>query len=248
MKSPYKELIYKKLTDGSSMTMLRQSRCLWILGGVLFLLLGLETVCVKQNRVWVQSLDTFVIGLVRSHPPVPSSPQEAKSAPYFKAISVLTSFARSKMTITVAALIGLFYILRKRYLFGLWFFLSIASGEIALKNFKVWIARARPPTNGELGALNFAHGFSYPSGHALAASLFYGLLLLLVYFGDFSKSIKWALCGALLLWIWLMMYTRVYLGVHYPTDVLGGFLMGMAWACLSMGLCFRLLSRAKSEI
>ncbi|WP_235852193.1 phosphatase PAP2 family protein [Helicobacter mehlei] len=222
---------YQEIAGGVGIP--KWDKFLWTLGGVLFLLLALEAVCVKQNSLWVRNLDAFVIELVRSHPPVPASVPEASHAFYFQAIKALTFFAQSQLVIAMALLVALFYAFQKRYVFGLWFVLSVSSGEIALKSFKEWIARTRPPTNGEL---YLAHGFSYPSGHALAASLFYGLLLLLVSLGNLNSVLKWGLCSVLFLWVCLMAYTRVYLGVHYPTDVLGGILMGMAWACWSVGV------------
>ncbi|MFC3847921.1 phosphatase PAP2 family protein [Helicobacter baculiformis] len=200
----------------------------WILGSVLLVLLCVETFSIKTHQEWVQHLDKAVISWVRTHPiPVAESG-------YVQAIKFITFFAKSKFTLTLAALVGLFYIfVYKNKMLGLSFFLSVVVGESALKGFKMWIARPRPSTNGEVA---LAHGFSYPSGHALAASLFYGLLIALVCISSIKTSAKWSLSLVLLLWIWLMMYTRVYLGVHYPTDVLGGFLMGIAWACFSVGL------------
>ncbi|WP_163499134.1 phosphatase PAP2 family protein [Helicobacter suis] len=207
---------------------------LWIVGIVLFVLLGLETICVKEKHTFIQNLDAFFISLIRSHP----SPTQSHL--WLCIVQASTWFAQSKLTISLALLIALYWVFLKRYALGIWFFSTVLIGEIALKIFKNVMQRARPSTN---GILAFAHGFSYPSGHALAASLFYGLLLSLVYFGHLNKSVKGVVCSFLLLWILFMMYDRVYLGVHYPTDVLGGFLMGIAWVSCSMGFYLGYLKR-----
>ncbi len=224
-------------THRLSPSMRKWSVFVWLLGIVLGILFALEIFSVKTHQEWVEHLDKMVIAWVRTHP-IPMA-----ESSYTKFISIITFCAKSKFTLSLAALVGLFYIfIKKNRVLGLGFFLSIVLGETALKVMKLWVARPRPETNGEIV---FAHGFSYPSGHALAASLFYGSLLLLVCMSTMKASTKWIFSVALLLWIWFMMYTRIYLGVHYPTDVLGGFLMGMAWACFSMGLYVGWLKNAR---
>ncbi|WP_121020590.1 phosphatase PAP2 family protein [Helicobacter vulpis] len=210
---------------------------MWLLGGVLWVLFAIEVFCVKTHQEWIGRLDQMLITWARAYP-IPSA-----ESGYVQLISVVTFFAKSKFTLTLSALVGLFYIfVKKNKVLGLGFFLSIMLGESALKALKLWVARPRPSTNGEVA---LAHGFSYPSGHALAASLFYGSLLVLICMGSGSARTKWTWGLILLSWIWLMMYTRVYLGVHYPSDVLGGFLMGMAWACWSMGVYVGWLKNAR---
>ncbi|MBS3014247.1 phosphatase PAP2 family protein, partial [Helicobacter pylori] len=99
-------------------------------------------------------------------------------------------------------------------------------------------------TNGELV---FAHGFSFPSGHALASALFYGSLALLLCYSNANARIKTIIAVVLLFWIVLMAYDRVYLGVHYPSDVLGGFCLGIAWSCCSLALYLGFLKRPYNQ-
>lgn len=76
---------------------------------------------------------------------------------------------------------------------------------------------------------------SFPSGHSLTAIYFYGLLVFLIFrFGFFSlKSFLWLVLGVGVL-IALIGFSRVALGVHYPSDVVGGYFLGLTclWAAI----------------
>ncbi|MGG1554545.1 phosphatase PAP2 family protein [Paenibacillus ferrarius] len=77
-------------------------------------------------------------------------------------------------------------------------------------------------------------GFSYPSGHSMAAFSLYGVLAFLLW-----RHIKTSLGRTLLiiissLMILLIGVSRIYLGVHYPTDVLGGFLASGSWLTIAI--------------
>jgi prepilin signal peptidase PulO-like enzyme (type II secretory pathway) len=77
--------------------------------------------------------------------------------------------------------------------------------------------------------LTDASGYSFPSGHSMASMVFYGFLIYLIYLNIKSKKIKISLICFLVLLIMLIGLSRIYLGVHYPSDVCGGFLMGLAY-------------------
>ncbi|WP_104740771.1 phosphatase PAP2 family protein [Helicobacter bizzozeronii] len=205
---------------------------LWVLGAICFVLLGLDALGVIQKQEWVQNLDLFFIDLVRNPAPTQGI--------WLKFVLLSTWFAQSKLTTPIALLIALWWAWRKHTALGVWFFSSVLVGEVALKTLKHLVQRPRPATNGEL---YLAHGFSFPSGHALAATLFYGLLAFLLCFSRASVGVKMGGFVFLFLWIFLMMYERVYLGVHYPTDVLGGFFMGIGFVCCSMGLYLGYIKR-----
>jgi len=102
---------------------------------------------------------------------------------------------------------------------------GIAAGTGGLNaGLKILFARARPD---ELSRLVDTSGYSFPSGHAMASAAIYGAIAV-VLFTRFP-SIKWvslALCTALVLAIGM---SRVYLHVHYPSDVLAGWGLGLCW-------------------
>ncbi|GAA8075838.1 phosphatase PAP2 family protein [Helicobacter pylori] len=213
------------------------AKTLGIVGVVFFILFGIVISGVAFQKEWVQQLDLFFTDLIRNNP----APIQ-KSA-WLSFVFFSTWFAQSKLTTSIALLISLWFGFQKRIALALWFFFSILLGEITLKLLKHFVARPRPATNGELGELAFAHGFSFPSGHALASALFYGSLALLLCYSNANHRTKTIGAVVLLFWIFLMAYDRVYLGVHYPSDVLGGFLLGVAWSCCSLALYLGFLKR-----
>ncbi|MGZ5246599.1 MAG: phosphatase PAP2 family protein [Flavitalea sp.] len=77
-------------------------------------------------------------------------------------------------------------------------------------------------------------GFSFPSGHAMSAMTFYGLLIYLVYRYINRPVLKWSLILLLSIFIFLIGISRVYLRVHYPSDVIAGFSMGMIWLVIAL--------------
>lgn len=73
--------------------------------------------------------------------------------------------------------------------------------------------------------------FSYPSGHAGAAVVAYGVLLVVLWRYPHLRGIAAVACGLIILGA---SFGRFYLGVHWPTDVLAGWLLGGAWLCAGL--------------
>ena len=72
-------------------------------------------------------------------------------------------------------------------------------------------------------------GYSFPSGHSMVSMAFYGYLIYLIYKYVKNKYIKWSLICLLSFLVILIGTSRIYLGVHYTSDVLGGFLISISY-------------------
>ena len=75
-------------------------------------------------------------------------------------------------------------------------------------------------------------GYSFPSGHSMVSMAFYGYLIYLIYRFVKNKYLKWISIVLLSLLICLIGISRIYLGVHYTSDVLGGFLVSISYLIL----------------
>lgn len=72
-------------------------------------------------------------------------------------------------------------------------------------------------------------GYSFPSGHSMISMAFYGYLIYLIYKYVENKNVKCILISLLSVLICLIGISRIYLGVHYTSDVLGGFLISISY-------------------
>lgn len=122
---------------------------------------------------------------------------------------------------------------------------SIKLGVIALSSvcvmhlLKLLFNRPRPL----IPLLEPAHGLSFPSGHAMTSITFFGLFIYLTIKHIKNTYLKILLVVLLLSFIVIIGYSRVYLRVHYPSDVLAGYCMGTIWLVLCLWLLKRIETR-----
>jgi membrane-associated phospholipid phosphatase len=81
-----------------------------------------------------------------------------------------------------------------------------------------------------------AKGLSFPSGHALMSVTFYGLLIYMIFKTVKNPALKWTLISLLILLIIIIGSSRVYLRVHYATDVIAGYCIGFLWLVFTVWL------------
>jgi undecaprenyl-diphosphatase len=104
--------------------------------------------------------------------------------------------------------------------------ITFAGGGLLDELLKVSFRRARPAAYFDY---LLPHSFSFPSGHAMFAFCFFGTLASLVTARLKSRGVKIIVWGAAGVLIALIGFSRIYLGVHYPTDVIGGYTAAFIW-------------------
>ena len=110
--------------------------------------------------------------------------------------------------------------------------MNLISATLLSQIFKFIIRRERP-----IGInLIEESGYSYPSGHSMVSMAFFGLIAYLIYKNVKNKFYKIISIIALLIIIFLIGFSRIYLGVHYFSDVLAGFLTAIAYLMIFITL------------
>lgn len=134
---------------------------------------------------------------------------------------------------------------KKKWLYIAAILFATGGGEALVWLIKNFVRRPRPLAD---GALITETSFSFPSGHAFIGIAFYGLLIYFLLRRIKNRSGKTALIAAGALLAFAIGYSRIYLGVHWPTDVLAGLMLGAAWLAVTVKvLKFNAKRRAKDK-
>ncbi len=155
----------------------------------------------------------------------------------------VSQFGEWYVTGGLAVALGLWLTLRERFALAQGIVLSVATSAVAAVVIKTLVARARPPQ--EFWAYTES-GFSFPSAHAAMSLAFYGFLIWLLWRSNLSRA--WRTLGAVILSLLILAigFSRLYLGVHYFSDVLGGYVVGAL--CLWLALwATKILQRRRSS-
>jgi len=187
-----------------------RARVYWMMGvsALLFALLGWQEIVSGPITRADQAIDSWM----HTHRLAPLT-----------SVFLLISFLHNTFGILAAsALILLMLGLRRRWK-DVQFLLVVVLGGLPLNSLlKLAFHRQRPSFEHALDALQ---SYSFPSGHASGSTLFYSAIVVLLA----NTSWRWpALAGASLM-IALVGASRIYLGAHYPSDVLAGVCVGVIW-------------------
>lgn len=136
----------------------------------------------------------------------------------------------NQILVCVFVLVFLFLIIKKHGREATLFLIILAVSVIANLVFKLVIGRARP----DIAPLLVENTYSFPSGHAMNSFVFYSALVLYFYrfSHSFLKTLVLGICSGFL--ILLIGTSRIYLGVHYFSDVIAGYLAGFWWIVTSL--------------
>ena len=208
------------------LTRLEKHEIVWLLValGTCVLLLAFLTLAGEVMVGNTLAFDTRILRLLRK-PDDPSTP----IGPLWIQASLIDLTALggpTVLTLVVLAVIG-FLLLQARYRSALVIALAAATGELLNAAMKSLFVRPRPDV---VPHLRVVYETSFPSGHAMNSAIIYLTLgAMLMRLTDRRLTKVYCLTLALVA-TFLVGVSRVYLGVHYPTDVLAGWTIGLAWA------------------
>lgn len=155
---------------------------------------------------------------------------ENRSIPIARTLFVYTYLGHPIIIIFASLLICITFLFKRNFLLVASLLVSVIGSRITISIGKNLYHLSRP----EEFSWYKENSFTFPSGHATVAVSFYGLLAyyLILQFPHFKTKI---LIFALWLIVALLLgFSRLYLGVHYLSDVIGGFLLGGMWLILSI--------------
>ena len=159
-------------------------------------------------------------------------------------MKAVTYFASARFLQIAYGIVLLFYIVRKHFKRAAEI-AAIGFGGFLLNYFmKLLFHRLRPPHP----LIAPLQNFSFPSGHATSGFIFYGLLSYLLWKTQLAASLKQLVIALLILFSLLIGFSRIYLRLHYPSDVLAGFCCGFAWLLITVYLFEHLEKKVHKEV
>ena len=185
----------------------------WILLAVCVIVL----ICIIENIFdqEIQAFDNGVYDIIFN----------SISEPVTRFMKIITAFGSAGVFGVISILILACYKNKKYAIYSFLNLVIITCLNLLLKNI---FDRQRP----EGYRLIEERGYSFPSGHSMISMAFYGLLIYFIWKKVKNPYLKWTSCIGLLLLILFIGISRIYLGVHYASDVIGGFCFSLAYlAC-----------------
>ncbi|MFS7422476.1 phosphatase PAP2 family protein [Carnobacterium maltaromaticum] len=195
----------------------------WVFASLLALLgFGFVASSVMLKATWVLTFDQNLTTLIRD--PITTG----KSNFYLP----ITQFGSVKLIIFMGFIFCLFLIFRKKdWGNACWFVVNLAIGagllNLTMKNI---FRRPRPI----IEHLVNENTFSFPSGHAMGSMVFYFSVAFILYQFIRSNKLQIIVCLIASFMIVSIGMSRIYAGVHFPSDILGGYLLAFSWMALAL--------------
>jgi undecaprenyl-diphosphatase len=194
--------------------------------GLCVLLLGFVTLAGEVAEGDTQAFDTRILRALRdpndlSRPIGPAWIEEP--------LIDLTSIGGPTVLWLVIGAVAGFLVLQTRYRTATVVVVTSVSGELLNQVMKHAFNRPRPTI---VPHLRVVYSTSFPSGHAMESAIVYLTLAAILMRASESRATKTYILALAVLLTVLVGVSRVYLGVHYPTDVIGGWIVGFIWASI----------------
>jgi undecaprenyl-diphosphatase len=152
---------------------------------------------------------------------------------------VITFLGKHNLLIPLNFVLILFFIYRKERWFATRVTALSLSSLLLMFMLKFFFQRNRPQQQ----LIDDVSGYSFPSGHALISVVFYGLFIHMIWHEVKTKWLRTLLIVILSILILLIAFSRIYLRVHYASDVIAGIAVGFIWLVLSLRIIQRIEKR-----
>ncbi len=152
---------------------------------------------------------------------------------------IITFLASKEFIILMCLIFILISLIKRKYQTSFLIILNIVISLLLNQTFKAIIRRERPF---ELMIVNES-GYSFPSGHSMTALIFYGYFIYLTWESNLKKISKIFITILNIILILLVGISRIYLGVHYPTDVIGAYFLGLFYLILYINITNNYIKR-----
>lgn len=184
-----------------------------ILAGILFIVFIFWTVLVKMDLL--VKFDEFFYKLI-------TSSMNNTLTTIFK---IITFFGSTVFMIIFALVLFIYFIFKKKNIISYLTSSCLIISTILNNVIKIIIRRSRP----DVIKLVTETSFSYPSGHTMASVSIYGIIIYLLLNSNINKTVKYISSVGLSLLTLLIGISRIYLGAHYTSDIIGAMLVSTIW-------------------
>ena len=154
-----------------------------------------------------------------------------RSSFWTSAMVAITRLGTGPVTLTLTTVCCMWLLVRKQGLDAAFLATANFGGAIVNAAAKAIFVRQRPPVE-VVHSIMESQSFSFPSGHAMGAMVFYASICIVGLRLD-RPWLRGLVLALALVMIPTTGFTRLYLGVHYPSDVVAGWALGAAWVSLS---------------
>ena len=143
----------------------------------------------------------------------------------------VTELGDSFVNICISTAILLLFLLKRNYRTAGYWVLTIVGGLLGVQLLKWLIHLPRP-----VALYQGASAYGFPSGHTTMSVIIYGFLAILMARG-LSSTLRWGIFATVFVFSFIIAMSRLYLGAHWLSDVLGGFFIGTSWTAL-LGIAY----------
>lgn len=182
---------------------------------------------------WIVTLDKEFTAMLHS----------GRSDTLSRVLYGFTQLGEQEAVFIIGGVVSAIFLYRRHYVALLAFWLALAGVGISTRYGKTFISRERPADV----AYYVVEHFSFPSGHATTVMAMFGLLAYFLWRHYNAHPQRGLVLWLAAVLITIVGFSRVYLGVHYLSDVLAGFLLGALWLLVGISLMEAMSYRKKKK-